>query len=552
MGKHKLPPIELGKDGTLSLPWSSGEDAALLEFNGDCSNHVIVTCLTEDATLTVTKRGAAAEDLELGLSLDMEIGSKLEITPCDPTHGAKGSYVYLVTALKRQMPTQATPADVPNPVAAAPGVDLITPAPTLTLNGPGAVLTTAKRGPADISPDSDTHVDLAESSKRTKVTIQEPEKSSPIVERPVLDLALAETQPQFFLERPMEGDQNEEEDTDAVVAAPAPAPATTEEEDPPMAVGENAVEQANNEFKFAAGEVDDEAGFGSGFLRALPETQVLDFMMMEEDEEEEEEEKSTSEEAVVEERQQPNQEIATAAEVATDTFGDAAPALDEAMAIQEEQQHVEAPVAVEPQPADTPSEPEAVPAPAVEPAAVPQPAPTTAAAAAAAPAPAPLPAVVLPTATNPSPITGSDHISSILRDCSTLVTEVKSTLVDSPEQPLSTAARTAAWTTDLQALRAKCTAPRVFIGVVGDTGAGKSSMLNALLGEEDVLPVNGMRACTASVVEVSYGGDCYNAEIEFMTEVSFNLNRKKNSYKLPCWCYSISYPILFAYLSFSK
>lgn len=40
------------------------------------------------------------------------------------------------------------------------------------------------------------------------------------------------------------------------------------------------------------------------------------------------------------------------------------------------------------------------------------------------------------------------------------------------------------------------------IGVVGDTGAGKSSCLNALLGEEEVLPQSGMRACTACVVEV--------------------------------------------------
>ncbi len=35
-------------------------------------------------------------------------------------------------------------------------------------------------------------------------------------------------------------------------------------------------------------------------------------------------------------------------------------------------------------------------------------------------------------------------------------------------------------------------------------GAGKSSTINCLLGEENVLPVNGMRACTACVVEISY------------------------------------------------
>jgi GTPase SAR1 family protein len=32
--------------------------------------------------------------------------------------------------------------------------------------------------------------------------------------------------------------------------------------------------------------------------------------------------------------------------------------------------------------------------------------------------------------------------------------------------------------------------------VVGNTGAGKSTLINGLLGESNVLPTNGMRACT--------------------------------------------------------
>ncbi len=39
---------------------------------------------------------------------------------------------------------------------------------------------------------------------------------------------------------------------------------------------------------------------------------------------------------------------------------------------------------------------------------------------------------------------------------------------------------------------------------MGDTGAGKSSMLNALLGEQAILPTSGMRACTASIIEMRY------------------------------------------------
>ena len=46
-------------------------------------------------------------------------------------------------------------------------------------------------------------------------------------------------------------------------------------------------------------------------------------------------------------------------------------------------------------------------------------------------------------------------------------------------------------------------------------------MLNALLGETSVLPTNGMRACTASIIELSYNkneqGDPYVGEVEFVT-----------------------------------
>ena len=37
----------------------------------------------------------------------------------------------------------------------------------------------------------------------------------------------------------------------------------------------------------------------------------------------------------------------------------------------------------------------------------------------------------------------------------------------------------------------------------GDTGSGKSSILNAVLGEVCILPTNGMRACTAAIIEMA-------------------------------------------------
>ena len=42
------------------------------------------------------------------------------------------------------------------------------------------------------------------------------------------------------------------------------------------------------------------------------------------------------------------------------------------------------------------------------------------------------------------------------------------------------------------------------IGVLGGTGVGKSSLLNALLGEADILPTSGSRGCTAAPVELRY------------------------------------------------
>jgi hypothetical protein len=59
------------------------------------------------------------------------------------------------------------------------------------------------------------------------------------------------------------------------------------------------------------------------------------------------------------------------------------------------------------------------------------------------------------------------------------------------------------------------------IGVVGNTGAGKSSVINAMLEEERLVPTNCMRACTAVVSEISWNSSedensKYRADIEFI------------------------------------
>lgn len=62
----------------------------------------------------------------------------------------------------------------------------------------------------------------------------------------------------------------------------------------------------------------------------------------------------------------------------------------------------------------------------------------------------------------------------------------------------------------------------MLIGVLGTTGCGKSTLINAILDEETIVPTNAMRASTSVVTEISWNSSndssqSYRAEIEFIS-----------------------------------
>ncbi|KAI1353072.1 hypothetical protein F5Y01DRAFT_303528 [Xylaria sp. FL0043] len=74
----------------------------------------------------------------------------------------------------------------------------------------------------------------------------------------------------------------------------------------------------------------------------------------------------------------------------------------------------------------------------------------------------------------------------------------------------------------INALKERTTTPGAVLGIVGATGHGKSSLINALLEESKLVPTNCFRACTAVITEISYNHSehpdhRYLAEIEFVS-----------------------------------
>ncbi|KAF9875594.1 hypothetical protein CkaCkLH20_06975 [Colletotrichum karsti] len=86
--------------------------------------------------------------------------------------------------------------------------------------------------------------------------------------------------------------------------------------------------------------------------------------------------------------------------------------------------------------------------------------------------------------------------------------------------------RSAKYCESISQLQSRAQLPRFVIGVLGGTGTGKSSLINAVLDEERIVPTNCMRACTAVVTEILWNSSedvekKYRAEIEFLTQAEW-------------------------------
>ncbi|KAF2817072.1 uncharacterized protein BDZ99DRAFT_373364 [Mytilinidion resinicola] len=134
----------------------------------------------------------------------------------------------------------------------------------------------------------------------------------------------------------------------------------------------------------------------------------------------------------------------------------------------------------------------------------------------------------------PAPTPSTEHLQRLMDDASPDILEmgVRKALVLLNNLQETFSANFGAipdaqqWVASIDSVRKLAIRQRTVVGVVGNTGAGKSSVINAMLDEERLVPTNCMRACTAVVTEMSWNDSKderkkYSAEIEFISKADW-------------------------------
>ncbi|XP_071154236.1 nuclear GTPase SLIP-GC-like isoform X2 [Mytilus edulis] len=118
-------------------------------------------------------------------------------------------------------------------------------------------------------------------------------------------------------------------------------------------------------------------------------------------------------------------------------------------------------------------------------------------------------------------VNGATRIKSkeghVLYKCRQLISNIKNSLAKQKKDKCKETLDN--WKKDLEELEKQLIIPKVTIAVVGATGAGKSSLINAVVDQFSVLPTSGTQACTSVVVKIENNedGEQYEADIEFLS-----------------------------------